>query len=350
MTPLPSSPTSSPPTQSVALLPQGAEGDSTGADVVELTYTVEPNYAGWRLDKYLCQKLRRASRTRVQEIIANDLVFERRLKASSAVWPGMTFKLRRSARAEPEVPAAELLRVVYRDEALLVVDKPAGLPIHPTARYHAGTLVTQLKRLLGESARADPAHRLDRETSGLVVCGRTLEACQRLSAAFAAGAVSKEYLAVVEGHPRQDEFEVDAPIAEGTALVRIAVRIDHVSGRPAHTRFEVLRRFERRGEPFALLRCLPRTGRQHQIRVHAQTAGHPLVGDKLYGVDPAYFDRFSKRCLEPEAWLALRLPRHALHASRVGFVHPATGVPVSFEAPLPADLQGFVDGADVPHA
>jgi 23S rRNA pseudouridine1911/1915/1917 synthase len=313
--------------------------------IVEVRYTVEPNYAGWRLDRYLCEKLRRLSRTRVQRIIEKDLVFERRLKASTPVWPGLTFTLRRRVQAEPTVPDAEALRAVYVDEHLLVVDKPAGLPIHPTARYHHGTLIAQIQERYGFVAH--PAHRLDRETSGLLVCCRTLEASQRLMRAFHDGEVDKAYLAVMEGHP-PDTFEVDLPIAEGTELIRIAVRIDRAVGRPAKTRFAVEQRFERDGAAFALVRCFPETGRQHQIRVHAQSAGFPLVGDKMYGPDPGYFDRFSKHALEPEAWARLRLARHALHAATLAFTHPATRARVRFEAPLPADLTDFIAGRPLP--
>ncbi|MDP1822442.1 MAG: RluA family pseudouridine synthase [Archangium sp.] len=310
--------------------------------IVLVRYTVEPNYAGWRLDKYLCEKIRRLSRTRVQEIIENDLVFERKLKASTAVWPGLTFELRRRVLDEPIVPGPDELLELFQDEALLVLNKPAGLPIHPTARYHHGTLVEQLKLKYGPGFRADPAHRLDRETSGLVVCGRTLEACQRLMKSFMGGEVHKQYLAIVEGHPRADRFEVDAPISEGTELIRIAVRIDEKDGKPARTRFEVEKRFTRDGADFALLRCFPETGRQHQIRVHAQRAGHSLVGDKMYGPDPGYFDRFSRHELEPEAWLKLRLPRQALHAASIELPHPSTRQRVRFEAPLTRDLLDFL--------
>lgn len=310
-----------------------------GPGFVEIEFVVEPNYAGWRLDRYLCQKIRRLSRARIQRIIERDLVSERKLKPSSLVQPGLSFRLRRRAEEEPQVP--EEIVELHRDEWLLVLDKPAGLPIHPTARYHQGTLVALLRRLHGEGFRADPAHRLDRETSGLLVCGRTEEACRRLMRAFASGEVEKEYLAICEGHPREDQLEIDAPVAEGGALVRIAVRIDP-SGKPARTRFQVLRRFERQGEPFALLRALPKTGRQHQIRVHLKALGHPLVGDKIYGHDEGYFDRFSRHCLEPEAWTKLRLSRHALHAARLRLLHPGTLEHRSFESPLPADLREFL--------
>ena len=332
------------------------EEDDAGADlagesgIVLVRYTVEPNYAGWRLDKYLCEKIRRLSRTRVQEIIENDLVSERKLKPSTAVWPGLSFELRKRAREEPTVPPPEALVELYRDEALLVLNKPAGLPIHPTARYHTNTLVEQLKVKYGPGFRADPAHRLDRETSGLVVCGRTLEACQKLMRSFMGGEVEKQYLAIVEGHPKSDEFEVDAPIAEGTALIRIAVRIDEKDGKPARTRFQVEKRFERDGARFALLRCFPETGRQHQIRIHAQRAGHSLVGDKMYGPDPGYFDRFSKHALEPEAWEKLRLPRQALHAAAIEVPHPTSGKSVRFDAPLTRDLAEFMNALPFPSA
>ena len=314
--------------------------DPTADAYVEIEFTVEPNYAGWRLDRYLCEKIRRLSRTRVQEIIRRSLVSDRPLKPSTLIAPGLSFRLRRRALEEPQTP--DEVRELYLDDAILVVDKPAGLPMHPTARYHNGTLVSVLRRKYGADFRADPAHRLDRETSGLIACGRTLKSCQTLMRAFVGGEVHKEYLAIVEGRPADDTFDVDAPIAEGTPLIRIAVRIDPVRGKPSRTRFRVVSRFERHGEAFALLRAFPETGRQHQIRVHLREAGFPIVGDKIYGPDEGYFDRFSKRCLEPEAWERLRLPRHALHAAHLRFPHPESGREVSFEAPLPADLQGFL--------
>ncbi len=309
----------------------------TDVDHIEMEFTVEPNYAGWRLDRYLCAKIRRLSRTRVQSIIERELISDRKLKPSTLVTAGLTFKLRRKALPEPEVPAADEVREVFRDEWLLILDKPAGLPIHPTARYHHGTLVSQLK---ARGEEAWPAHRLDRETSGLLVCARSVKVSQKLGDLFQSSEVKKEYLAICEGWP-EDEFEVDAPISEGTELIRIAVKIDTAAGKAAQTVFAVERKFERDGAKFALLRCFPRTGRQHQIRIHLQFAGFPLVGDKMYGPDPGYFDRFSKHQLEDEAWARLRLPRHALHAAKISFAHPGTGHTATFASPLPADLRGF---------
>jgi 23S rRNA pseudouridine1911/1915/1917 synthase len=317
---------------------------SPGVDgaVFLVPFVVETNYAGWRLDKYLCEKIRRLSRTRVQQIIETDLVCERKLKASTLVWPGLSFSLRRKVQAEPTVPKPEAIAVLYQDDALFIVDKPAGLPIHPTARYHHGTLVSQLKVRFGADFVAHPAHRLDRETSGIVVCARTTDASRALNDAFQQGRIEKEYLAIVEG-TTPEHYTVDAPIVEGTELIRIAVRIDRELGKPALTAFQTLKHFTHQGLPHSLVCCRPKTGRQHQIRVHSQHASFPLVGDKMYGADPGYFDRFSKGVLETAAWARLKLPRHALHASSIRFQHPTQKRTVEFAAPLPSDLQAFID-------
>jgi 23S rRNA pseudouridine1911/1915/1917 synthase len=317
-----------------------AESAESGG-FVDVEFVVEPNYDGWRLDRYLCHKIRRLSRAKVQRIIQRSLVSETKLKASTLVRPGLRFVLRRRAQEEPETPTD--LPEVFRDDWLLVLDKPAGLPIHPTARYHKGTLVTLVRERYGDDY-AYPVHRLDRETSGLLVCGRTPEVCAALMRSFMRSDVHKEYLAISEGWPEREEFQVDAPIAEGTELVRIAVRIDPEVGKPARTRFAVAERFERQGERFSLLRAYPETGRQHQIRIHLQVAGFPIVGDKMYGPDARYFDRFSRHELDDEAWARLRLRRHALHATRIRFPHPETRMEVDLRSPLPADLETFRQG------
>lgn len=309
---------------------------------IEVEFVVEPGYAGWRLDRYLCAKLRKVSRARVQRIIERDVVSDVRLKASSTVRPGQRFRIRRKAADEPETP--ERFEVLHLDDDILVVDKPAGLPVHPSSRYQNGTLVGRLRERFGPGF-AEPAHRLDRETSGVLVLARHQDAMRALSREFYCGRVRKTYLAICEGWPSDDELTVDAPIAEGGAIVRIAVRIDPTAGRPSQTRFVVQRRFERDGARFALLRCHPLTGRQHQIRVHLRHAGLPLVGDKIYGHDEGFYDRFTKHCLEPEAWEKLRLPRQALHAAELHFTHPRTREPLGVSAPLPHDLVQFLGSA-----
>jgi 23S rRNA pseudouridine1911/1915/1917 synthase len=191
----------------------------------------------------------------------------------------------------------------------------------------------------------DPAHRIDRETSGLLACGGAPEWTKRLKRAFADGKVSKTYLALVLGAPPADAFAVDAPLALTLAsTVRVRMHV-HADGLPSTTAFEVLgRRRAPDGAPVALLACRPRTGRQHQIRAHLHHAGLPMVGDKIYGPDEGIFDRFTRREMTDEDRERLRLPRHALHAWRLELPHPETRAPVALEAPLPADLAEFWDG------
>jgi len=306
-------------------------------------FTVEQNYAGWRLDRYLQEKIRRLSRERIQELIADRLEHDGPgpLKPATRLVPGFTFYLLRQAEPEPEVPLE--FRVVHDDGALLVVDKPAGLPVHPTARYSAHTF-TALARERFPGRKVDPAHRLDRETSGLLACGCAPEFTRVLKAAFAAGTVSKTYLALALGTPPRDRFAVDAPLAlTGASGVRVRMHVDS-GGMPSATEFEVLeRRHAPDGEPVVLLACRPLTGRQHQVRAHLLHAGLRMVGDKIYGHDEMVFDRFTRGALTEEDRRGLRLPRHALHAWRLGLPHPRTREAMSFEAPLPEDLRAFWD-------
>jgi 23S rRNA pseudouridine1911/1915/1917 synthase len=312
--------------------------------VVRVRFQVERNYAGWRLDRYLSQKIRRLSPERVAWLIENRLEVDGggALAADSALQPGLSFALWREVEPEPDTPLE--FGVVHDDGELLVVDKPAGLPVHPTARYFEHTF-TALARARYPERKIDPAHRLDRETSGLLACGTAPVHTGRLKREFAEGRVTKTYLALALGDPRRDHFVVDAPLAlTGASLVRVRMHVD-ATGQAAATAFEVLgRRRAADGAAVTLLACRPRTGRQHQIRAHLRHAGLPLLGDKIYGPDEAIFDRFTRRELTAEDHAALRLPRHALHAFRLELRHPATLAPAAFQAPLAPDLQAFWDG------
>ncbi len=308
---------------------------------VRVRFTVEENYRGWRLDRYLQQKIRRLSRAQIQRLIEDRLEHEgaRPLKASTRLVPGLSFALLKEAEPEPEVPLD--FAVVHDDGPLVVVDKPAGLPVHPTARYAAHTFTALARARFGER-KVDPAHRIDRETSGLLACGGAPEHTKALKRAFALGKVEKTYLALVEGAPREDAFEVDAPLALTLAsAVRVRMHVD-AAGLPSATRVEVLgRRRAPDGAPVALLACRPRTGRQHQIRAHLHHAGLPMVGDKIYGPDENIFDRFTRHALTDDDRARLRLARHALHAWRLALPHPVTRERVLLEAPLAADLAAF---------
>lgn len=301
---------------------------------------VEPRFRGWRLDHYICTKIPRLSRSKAQAIIRTGKLSNRALKPSTSVQPGMVLNLTRPRMVEPETP--QELPIIYRDEAVLAVDKPAGLPMHPSARYLRGTLVALARNLARPGEKPDPAHRLDRETSGLVLCGVRPECTRFLKLAFAQGLVKKAYLAVTEGVPSEKEFEVDLPLAVGGQEVRIRVRVDNNEGKSAKTRFRVLQKWEIKGEAFALLRCEPKTGRQHQIRAHLAAKGFPLVGDKIYGRDERIFIRFTQNQVTREDWTKLRLTRHALHASEIEFPHPFNKKNMQLFSPLPADLRDFL--------
>jgi 23S rRNA pseudouridine1911/1915/1917 synthase len=305
---------------------------------VRVRFKVEPNYRGWRLDAYLAQKIRRLTPEKVLFLIANRLEHDGPdpLQPETLVTPGLEFALVREVEPEPETPLE--FRVVHDDGALLVVDKPAGLPVHPTARYHAHTF-TALARARFPDRKIDPAHRLDRETSGLLACGTAPEHTTRLKRAFARGDVLKAYLAIAEGWPAEDRFTVDAPLAlTGASLVRVRMHV-HAEGALSATDFGVLgRRVTADGARVSLLECTPRSGRQHQIRAHLHHAGLPLVGDKIYGHDEAIFDRFTRRELTDHDRARLRLDRQALHAWRLELPHPVTGAPTALEAPLAPDL------------
>lgn len=308
----------------------------------EVPFVVEPNYAGWRLDRYLCEKIPRLSRTRVQELIKSSIRCDRPLKPSTLLQPGLKFWLRKKVLQEP--PTTDLpLQVLHRDRDLIVVDKPSGLPMHPTARYFKGTLVARVRLLAAPGEKLDPAHRIDRETSGIVVCGTRPEVTTKLKADFADGKVSKAYLAIVEGDPAFESRTIDASLSVGSDVVRIKVEVGRPGGKAAVTDVEVVARYRGAdGTPFALIRARPRTGRQHQIRAHLSHVGLPLVGDKIYGPDQNFFVRFTEHALDDAARARLRLERHALHAAEIEFAHPTTRERLRIECALPEDLAGFL--------
>jgi 23S rRNA pseudouridine1911/1915/1917 synthase len=220
-------------------------------------------------------------------------------------------------------PAAEL-RIAYEDEHLLVVDKPAGVVVHPAAGHASGTLV---QALAGRTAGGDPerpgiVHRLDRDTSGLIVVARSEEAYEGLRALVRERAVEREYLALVRGRPRSRTGRIEAPIGrDRRAPTRRS--LDSDSPKDAITHFEVLELMP----AHALLRVRLETGRTHQIRVHLAAIGLPVAGDPVYGAS------------EPG------LRRQFLHAARLGFVHPLTGAAVDVSSALPADLETARDRA-----
>jgi len=309
--------------------------------IVERRFEVDDNTAGWRLDHFLKRMIPRLSRTRLQEIIRTQVrrADGQAMKPSASVASGEVYVLRREAQPEP--PCPRTFTVIHDDGPLVVIDKPAGLPVHVSAKFYFNTLT----RVLAErypDRRLQICHRLDRETSGCLVIADGREAAAALKGQFAAHRVAKTYLAVVHGSPEWDRRDIDLPLGLTRRRdARIDIRMEVQAGAPpALTRATVL---ERAGD-CAVVRCQPVTGRQHQIRAHLAAVGHPIVGDKLYAHGDDTFVEYCASGMTDELLARLLLPRQALHAAAVELCHPDSGQPMRFDSPLPADLRAFVAG------
>jgi 23S rRNA pseudouridine1911/1915/1917 synthase len=293
-----------------------------------------PELAGRRLDQALAALLPQYSRTRIQRWIEEGAVRVNGLapRARDVVVGGEAATVEARQADETSVAAEKLpLDIVHQDAAIIVIDKPPGVVVHPGAGNREHTLQNALLAhdpKLRRVPRAGLVHRIDKDTSGLLVVARTVEAQTALVAALAAHEVEREYLALCTG-AMTGGATVDEPIGRHrTQRIKMAVRSD---GRAAVTHYRIEKRFR----AHTLARVRLETGRTHQIRVHLAHVGYPIVGDPVYG---------GRRRLPagatPELVAALAgFRRQALHAARLEFVHPGSGKPVSFEAPLPADFR-----------
>ena len=316
----------------------------------DILFEVEPEFAGQRLDRYLTRRIGHRSRSWLKGLIQSGLLQivevgpgnsrPLKVKPSTSVQAGMRILIKQSHKPRPHseslVPRHPL-KTLYEDDSLLVVDKPAGMLVHPAGSIYHETLIIQLKASTGLSD-LHLGHRLDRETSGVLVVAKGHTSNRILKAAFHAREVRKGYLAVVHGQPSWTTEVCNVAIGSGNTQVRIrqAPRID---GSSAHTSFELVRHL---GSSASLVACRPYTGRIHQIRVHLEHVGHPIVGDKIYGSDGSPFLRFRESGLTPELEAELGHWRQALHASWIEFEHPETGQRTQFNAPLAPDLVELV--------
>ena len=294
--------------------------------------------SGMRLDQALARALPQYSRARLRAWIDAGavLVAGRVPRPRDRVFGGEHVQLQARIEAEERVvPESMPLAIVYEDEALLVIDKPAGLVVHPGAGHRAHTLQNALlahDARLAHVPRAGLVHRLDRDTSGLLVVARTLEAHTRLVAALAAREIERSYRAVCTG-VMTGGLTVDEPIGRHRSeRTRMAVRQD---GRRAVTHIRVLERFR----AHTLIEARLETGRTHQIRVHLAHIGHPIVGDPTYGGRR----RLPAGASPPLVQGLTALRRQALHAAHLGLAHPLTGQPLAFDSPLPADLVALLE-------
>ena len=301
------------------------------------TGIVTPEQAGARLDRVLGELFPDFSRSFLTRLIDHGSVrinAQTAAKPSQRVEPGQEIEIELPPPAPATIEAQDLpLTVLFEDEDLVVIDKPAGLVVHPAAGHTDQTLVNALlfrvKDLSGIGGEIRPGivHRLDKDTSGVMVIAKNDEAHRALTAAWNTDAVRKEYLALVYGTPSALRGTVDAPIARDPRdRKRMAVV---ASGRRAITDYEVVERLRHS----SLVRCSLRTGRTHQIRVHMKHLGHPIIGDPVYS-GPQWKGIPDKKVAKAIA----AFQRQALHAERITIVHPRTGERVTFVATLPADF------------
>ena len=306
---------------------------------------LQPTHAGWRLDRALADAVPTLSRERLKTLIRSGAVETRGEPIRDpAIKVKGNEKLRvavpesKPAHNEPQdIP----LTILFEDEHLLVVDKPAGLVVHPAAGNFDGTLVNALLHHcagklsgIGGVARPGIVHRIDKDTSGLLVVAKTDVAHEGLAKQFAAHSIDRHYLAIVNGVPKAAAGKVDAPLARSAANRKKIAIVEGSRGKRAVThwkRLEVLR-------DAALVECRLETGRTHQVRVHMASIGHPLVGDPVYGRSGKTHGKLLKE---------LGFLRQALHAAELGFTHPVTKHKLSFSSPMPPDMQELKRGLGV---
>jgi 23S rRNA pseudouridine1911/1915/1917 synthase len=303
-----------------------------------ITAIVAADAAGWRLDRALAAALPTLSRERVKALIGGGRVMgpegaQVRDPSARAV-PGGTYALSVPEPKPAHKEAQDIaLEIVFEDDHLLLVDKPAGMVVHPAAGNPDGTLVNALLhhcagRLsgIGGVARPGIVHRIDKNTSGLLVVAKTDVAHEGLAAQFAKHSIDRRYQAIVAGLPNPLEGKVDAPLARSSANRQKMAIVEQGRGKRALTHYRTLRPLRES----ALVECRLETGRTHQVRVHMASIGHPLLGDPAYGRSRQGLRELLKR---------LNFERQALHAAELGFIHPVTRELLSFKSAVPSDMQ-----------
>lgn len=325
--------------------------------VERLKAEADEAHAGLRLDRFLSEALPSLSRTRVQALIKSGQVASSGATIEDVkyrVKPGDCFELVVPPAAENTiVPEAIPLNVVYEDATLIVIDKPAGLVVHPGAGQPDGTLVNALLAHCGSSlsgiggvVRPGIVHRLDKDTSGLMVVAKTDQAHRALAKQFAdhgrTGGMERGYLALVWGAPSRPQGRIEAPLGRHPASRTKMAVLNEERGRHAATRWRMLEAYgkDKDGPIAALIECTLETGRTHQVRVHMAHIGHPLIGDPLYG--RGFKSKLGKLPELPQAKIGA-LGRQALHAARLTFVHPVSGTLLEFNSPLPDELAEIAD-------
>ena len=298
--------------------------------------SINNRHAGFRLDVFLTEKFTYHTRNQWQKKIEEGKVLlnGKPAKASSKIPRDSVLSY--DIGDYEEKPVNEDYTVLFNDGHLLIVNKPPNIPVHTSGKYFNNTLIKILRRDFPEG-ELNLINRLDRETSGIIMLGKTFSARKEMGNQFRGKKVKKTYIAYVFGEIKKDRFTVSAPIAEDVStVVCIRMGVDK-KGRPAETAFEVITR----SNGFTKLFCYPITGRTNQIRVHLAHAGHPVVGDKLYSGNDRDFLEFIKGGNTEEILKRVIMERQALHSYKTVFTHPETGKEVEIVAPEPEDMLAF---------
>jgi 23S rRNA pseudouridine1911/1915/1917 synthase len=291
-------------------------------------FEVLGGYGGWRLDRFLVAMLPRLSRNRAQHLIDNCVVLSsgRKARASRQVWLGEIVTLTQEITDENHESYEGELPVLYDDDELQAINKPAPLACHPSARYISGTVTDRIPYRL--------VHRLDRETSGVLLLAKSADAERWYQAAFREKTAKKRYIAWLEGILMEDEGYIQEPMRLApNAKARLRMEV-HAMGSYAMTHYEILVREETR----TLVALTPETGRQHQLRVHMAHIGHPIVGDKLYQMGEDFFIRYCDGELSPEEEAGLLGKRMMLHAESLCITSPR-GSLIQVKAPIPEEFE-----------
>lgn len=299
----------------------------------ELKFTIGVEDAGSRIDKCIALRLGEDfSRTYVKFLMDGGFVEVngKDVKPRYAARKGdeVLVRMAPQERGEALAPEAIPLDILYEDEWIVVINKPAGMVVHPGAGNKTGTLANALlhhcEKLAdtGDELRPGIVHRLDKDTTGVIVAAKKDRALRSLARQFQHRAVKKKYVALVKGQVELDNGIIEAPVARH-AVNRKKMSVEYVKGKKAQTAYHVVQRFKN----FTMLELDLKTGRTHQIRVHMKHLGHPILGDRTYGQTDG-------------------VARQALHAEMLAFTHPDTGKPVEFHAPLPRDMQEIIEKGD----
>lgn len=322
------------------------------AEAFPILIAVTPEEGGQRLDQFLVTRLD-VSRARVQQLISEQKVLVKDVpaKPSLKLRGGEQISVLGSAeRPALRAVAEEIpLDIVYEDDDLAIINKPAGMMVHAGAgatedQRNRGTLVNALLHHfaalseVGGEMRPGIVHRLDKETSGLIIVAKNDDAHRKLAEQFARREVKKTYIALVHGWPKKDRGTISASISRDRVR-RIRMTTRGTGGRDAISHYSVIRRLDTAFGKFALVEVKIDTGRTHQIRVHMASLGHPVVGDALYG---APREMRARRGRATDEGGAISLPRNFLHAAQLEVVHPRTGERLALKSPLPAELQAFL--------